>query len=572
MRKLTLLLIILALSAPPVLAQSPDGDDNSGLDKPPFSLPFDGMPGPNSWLYEQHYGNTTSAFNYGNVWYLTGQGLHFGVDFEAACGTPVLAIADGVVAYVDASGFGAGPHNLVLDHPGTGYASLYGHLLETPQFVRGDRVARGQQIGLSGDPDGSCESRPHLHLEIRSKDYQTAYDPLPFFDVNWHMLASFGPFTNRFQQDLDTPRRWVRIEDQPDIKFSTDTLNNYQNPWPPAIEFRAPISPPAARTLAPLPDAVQVTQAPVVRNTWNVGWWWRPGDAENVYVIDMVPGQDTGVFRQPVDGSEREYVEAAPPTLVSPNGDVTVRNIGGGSFRITRRSSGEAWDVYTGGNYPTVSPDGSRLLWEVVYGEMMPGQVPPGIEVWVSNLDGSLRRMVHTQSGGWSMWLDARRLLIVKPVPYAADAALYILDIDDPAVTPQLLGSYRFLRGIRVSPGGGHIAFWLPFQEDPAASGVYVQPTQIGAQPAKLDFFGAYRWRDDRSLYTLSYDFPGDVHTLGVIDIQGGTHRTLTAPAELPICVANGEWDVSPDGRTIVYLDPTDYGLYRLDIAPAAGE
>ncbi|MBI5961732.1 MAG: hypothetical protein HY866_23545, partial [Chloroflexi bacterium] len=39
------------------------------VDDPPFSLPFASDPGPTTWLYEQHYGNTTSAFNYGNVWY-----------------------------------------------------------------------------------------------------------------------------------------------------------------------------------------------------------------------------------------------------------------------------------------------------------------------------------------------------------------------------------------------------------------------------------------------------------------------------------------------------------------------
>jgi len=46
---------------------------------------------------------------------------------------------------------------------------------------------------------------PHLHLEIRSEDYTTSYNPVPFFDVDWHMLASFGPYTNAFQQDLDRP-------------------------------------------------------------------------------------------------------------------------------------------------------------------------------------------------------------------------------------------------------------------------------------------------------------------------------------------------------------------------------
>ncbi len=91
-----------------------------------------------------------------------------------------------------------------------------------------------------------------------------------------------------------------------------------------------------------------------------------------------------------------------------------------------------------------------------------------------------------------------------------------------------------------------------------------MERTVEGASPQRLDFFGAYLWRDDRSLFTLSFDPADDVHTLGMIDVLDGTRRTLTDPALTPIRVANGDWSVSPDGATIVYVDPTDYGLYKL--------
>ncbi len=286
----------------------------------------------------------TSAFNFGNVWYAAGQGLHFGVDFDAPCGTPVHAIADGVVQYVDAAGFGAGPHSLVIDHPGTGYSSLYGHLLQVPQFVRGDEVKRGDPIGLSGDPDGSCGSRPHLHLEIRSADYQTTYNPLPLLEGNWHMLTSIGPIANTFEQDLDHPYRWMKLEDQPDVTFGRDILNNYTHPWPPKLENRPPANTPARRHLDPLPEETTFTRQTVSLNRWNINAWWKPTDTDAVYLIDAVPGQPTGVFRQPLDGSERTYIETAPPTLLSPDGSVTVDSIGGGSFRITRLSDSQSWD------------------------------------------------------------------------------------------------------------------------------------------------------------------------------------------------------------------------------------
>src|SRR5262245_50076531 len=67
----------------------------------PFSLPFNTPPGPTTWLVGQQFGNTGGAFNFGPYWYGAGQGLHFGVDFNTPCGTDVVAIADGVVQYVD---------------------------------------------------------------------------------------------------------------------------------------------------------------------------------------------------------------------------------------------------------------------------------------------------------------------------------------------------------------------------------------------------------------------------------------------------------------------------------------
>jgi hypothetical protein len=558
------LIVFLIVVAMPGASQAQTDE----IDGPPFSMPFDTPAGPDTWFYEQHYGNSTGAYNYGDDWYAAGQGMHFGIDLKAPCGTPVHAIADGVVRYVDASGFGSLPHSLVLDHPGTGYSSLYGHLYSMPAFVRGDVVERGQVIGETGDPDMTCGSRPHLHLEIRNENYADTYNPIPLIEANWHMLASMGPGANGFQIDLDAPYRWRTLEDQPDVHFGGNLLNNYEHTWPPRIEVRAPVNPPANRHLDPLPDEPTVTRSIVSQDQWNVGSWWLPGDEDAVYLFDYVPGQTAGVFRQPLDGSERTYVEPAPPAMASPNGDVTVRKLDNGAFEITRLADGSRWEVYTDGNYPAVSPDGTRLLWEIVYGEIVPGQDAPGVQFWVSDLDGQTVRHVGNLGGGYSQWLDAHRLLLARRITYTTDTELYLLDIDDPAMTPVNLGTYSNLRGLSISPGGAWIAYWRSFQENPDDNGVFVQRTEIDSTPIKLDFFGPYQWRDDQSLFTLSFDSTTDVHTLGYIDIEENVLHTLTDPDDLPIRIANGDWSVSPDGTQIVYVDPTDYGLYRLTIEP----
>jgi murein DD-endopeptidase MepM/ murein hydrolase activator NlpD len=199
---------------------------------PPFDLPFDTPPGPSTWLLGQPYGNTTAAYVFRNIWYSAGQGLHFGVDFASPCGTPVVAIGDGVVAKIDAQEHGAGPHNLLVRHDRQGYVSLYGHLLERPRLNVGQSVRQGDRVGLTGDPDETCTSRPHLHLEIRSLDYTVAYNPSLLIQADWDGLALVGQFGSGFQRNLRNPRQWQFMQEQPNVQFGGPFLNDYTAPWP----------------------------------------------------------------------------------------------------------------------------------------------------------------------------------------------------------------------------------------------------------------------------------------------------------------------------------------------------
>ena len=62
--------------------------------------------------------------------------MHFGVDFVAACGTPVVAIGDGVGLKVDARKHDSGQHNLLIAHP-NGYVSLYARAPATGSWPAG---------------------------------------------------------------------------------------------------------------------------------------------------------------------------------------------------------------------------------------------------------------------------------------------------------------------------------------------------------------------------------------------------------------------------------------------------
>jgi murein DD-endopeptidase MepM/ murein hydrolase activator NlpD len=99
--------------------------------------------------------------------------FHAGVDMAAPFGTTVTAAADGIIVAVGHSGVGYG--NYVVIAHGGGIMTLYGHLLETDVVV-GNKVVRGQRIGLEGSTGWS--TGPHVHFELRVND--AVIDPMPY--------------------------------------------------------------------------------------------------------------------------------------------------------------------------------------------------------------------------------------------------------------------------------------------------------------------------------------------------------------------------------------------------------
>lgn len=119
-------------------------------------------------------------------------GWHEGIDFPAPAGTPVRAVAAGIVLRVDrefadwpaeseqaalaeATRLGYTPdatldlirgRQVWIDHGG-GVVSRYAHLDGVADLAIGARVERGTIVGTVGS-SGHPEGGPHLHLEIRT--------------------------------------------------------------------------------------------------------------------------------------------------------------------------------------------------------------------------------------------------------------------------------------------------------------------------------------------------------------------------------------------------------------------
>ena len=89
------------------------------------------------------------------------QSVHQGLDYGVPQGTPVTAVNRGTVLLAQLLFFEG--NCIVLDH-GQGLLTIYMHLSKL-EAKAGERVERGQQIGLSGGTGRA--TGPHLHLAAR---------------------------------------------------------------------------------------------------------------------------------------------------------------------------------------------------------------------------------------------------------------------------------------------------------------------------------------------------------------------------------------------------------------------
>ncbi|MDX2136662.1 MAG: M23 family metallopeptidase [Chloroflexota bacterium] len=529
----------------------------------PFVLPVALPPGPNTWLLGQPYGNTVGAFLRGDDWYRAGQRLHFGIDLSMPCGTPLVAIGDGEVVGVSDLSFGSAPHNLLIRHD-AGYVSLYGHLLERPLFVPGQRVVQGQEVGLSGDPDLTCTSRPHLHVEIRSLDYRTAYNPVPLIAADWDTLALIGQFRYpMFQQDLDNARRWLTLADQPTVAFGGQALNRYLATYP-TIDMLGAL-PNTLTPRPPFPQSEGDVQNWLARRVGFDGCcanvWWSTSDPNLLYFIDGTDGARASVYEWDVAlAGPTGQVTGAPPPLLSPDGTRSI-SMTGSSALITRLADGSQWTVETGGAVPSINPDNSALLVARTSDILLPGESSPRTTVWVSDMVGGSQRVIADVTGVTGMWLDNTRVLLWQRTP---DAMTHLFVHETAQGQSAGLASFMFLRGLSVAPGGGRLLFYLAYQDDPNASGVYTLETQPGAQPQRLPWFGAWRWRDADSVYYVPFA-PGQPHVLRSYHIPSASDVALTDPTVTPFTIANGDWSVSADGSRIAFWNALDQTTWVLE-------
>lgn len=132
---------------------------------------------------------------------LGGQRMHYGTDFAAATGTPVLAASDGKVVFAGTrKGYG---NTVVIEH-GKGVSTLYAHLHRI--HVRpGQPIQQGRELGLVGATGWA--TGPHLHYEIRvegkPRDPLKAALPMQAAPLQGEQLLTFRSRTQEMRHRLE---------------------------------------------------------------------------------------------------------------------------------------------------------------------------------------------------------------------------------------------------------------------------------------------------------------------------------------------------------------------------------
>jgi len=176
---------------------------------------------------------------------------HTGSDMMASVGTPVYAIADGVVKIKSLNGWGSGNVALIVEHKtmnGIAFRVIYGHI--TTDKNAGNSVKAGDRIGAIGPwSNGS-----HLHFGILSPGLSVPVTDPDYMgrwkDSKFGVQESNGYYDNGLIDPI-----WFITHNAPDNYLSRADINQSSlrkpipptNPWFP--QLCANSSPPDSRCL-----------------------------------------------------------------------------------------------------------------------------------------------------------------------------------------------------------------------------------------------------------------------------------------------------------------------------------
>lgn len=324
-------------------------------------------------------------------------------------------------------------------------------------------------------------------------------------------------------------------------------------------------------TATPLPSP---TPMPALRRLTTGGCctqpFWSPDSRRVLFIDKPAPDAPVGIWGVDVTQPDPTPELAAERIgfyttdmafLVELNGDTTIIE------RLPDPATGKGggrWMVPAGGRPVSLSPRRKRIAWQVSNDAPFERRMT---QVWVANLDGTnARQVANLPRGSFAGWIsDDVLLLSSRETLQSREQVLRTLSLIDGA-TVELVRSER-LRGGLLSPDGRWLAYYVALSDEPAENGAWLVRTD-GTERRQLgrELFGAYQWRDSRRLLIIPFRPAAVSHELWEFDVETSESRRVTEPAIAPFKVANGDWQVSPDGRYVAFVESRDRNIWVLDL------
>lgn len=133
---------------------------------------------------------------------------HTGIDVIGKEGLPeiiahsdgeVYAISDGMDTKIGASGVASYGNYVQIKHPNNMF-TLYAHLKKGLKVKKGDKVVKGQVLGVEGNSGNA--NGIHLHFEVRNKD-NYVIDPEPYIDADLPGLSTGIDYKKLYEEELE---------------------------------------------------------------------------------------------------------------------------------------------------------------------------------------------------------------------------------------------------------------------------------------------------------------------------------------------------------------------------------
>ena len=305
------------------------------------------------------------------------------------------------------------------------------------------------------------------------------------------------------------------------------------------------------------PRPVQLTEG----GCCSLPMWSR--DSQWVLFLDK-PGEFTpaGLYGVPVAGGSS--------TIVNDQVGVYSRSMTlvayplSGRVYVERWADGTRWVIPSAGRIVQFSPSGRMVAWTVGSRSIRYPDVRQST-IWVSDSDGNNAHEVITVNGGYLIGWEKGEQGIYVTGRFGPSMPSGIWQIDLETGAGRLVIESERPRSALLSPDGSYIAFYVALSSDSEANGMWIVPTD-GTPAIKLGLFGAYRWRYDDVLVVIPMEMDAPGISLWQVDASSGEAVQLTHPELTSISIANNDWQISPDGRQMVFLSAEDHNLRLLRI------